>query len=154
MKKLTLLLSLISIVANAQLERTSFEALEEKMQEEPRPVLVFIHTNWCKFCKMMEKRTFQDEEVVDLLNENFYFVALDAEQEKDIPFRGKTFEYVPNGPNTGLHELAWQLGEINGQIGYPTLTMLNPQYEIIFQKADTFRIKAMKKLLSITLREM
>ena len=142
---------LCSLMAHAQLKTYSFEEMEQQMRKEARPVIVFIYTDWCKFCKIMQKRTFQDEEVVTKLNESFYFIWLDAEQKEPVSFRGATFRFIPSGNNTGLHELAWQLGEIDGTIGYPTLTLLNSNYEIVFQKSDVLRPKAMLQLLEAAL---
>ena len=111
----------------------SFEQIDSLQQKEKRGVLVFIHTDWCKFCRNMEQTTFRDGEVVALLNRQFYFVSLDAEVRRDISFHGSTFQYKPSGANTGLHELARELGTFDGQVSYPTICILNADYEIAFQ---------------------
>ena len=117
----------------AQAHYYSFEQLDSLQQREPRPVAVFIYTDWCRFCAMMENTTLQDERVIAQLNEAFYFVALDAEEERDIVVGGRVFGYQPSGNHTGEHELAEQLGTIEGTLSYPTLCFLNPAYEITFQ---------------------
>ncbi|MFD0862980.1 thioredoxin family protein [Sungkyunkwania multivorans] len=144
---LTLLLILIGLHTKAQLKTYSFEEVEELMVSAPKTMIVFIHTDWCKYCKAMQKSTFSNTEVIRQLNENFYFVSFDAESRAPVRFQNRTFDYVPNGPNSGLHDLAWHLGEIDGQIAYPTLSVLNSNFEIIFQYDSFIRPKKMLRLL-------
>jgi hypothetical protein len=68
------------------------------------------------------------------LKQNFYFIFLDAEEKRDIVFSGRRFKFKPAGIQTGIHELAEQLGTINGQIAYPSLSFLNERNEIIYQQ--------------------
>lgn len=110
----------------------TFGQIDSLQRVEKRNVVVFIHTDWCKFCRMMEQTTFKNTELVSTLNRQFYFVSLDAEQRRDISFNGRTFRYKPSGANTGIHELAVELGTIDGQVSYPGICILNPGYEIVF----------------------
>jgi thioredoxin-related protein len=96
----------------------------------------------------MKKTTFKNKEVIQLLNNNFYFVRLDGEEKKDIIFLGKTFVYKPSGANTGVHELADELASINKRISYPTTTILNSKFEIELQINGFSNAKEMKKILS------
>ena len=82
----------------------------------------------------MKNTTFKNGEVMSLLNQKFYFISLDIEEKKDIPFRGHTFKYKPTGTNTAVHELAEQVRTINGNIAYPSICFLNADHEIIYQK--------------------
>lgn len=122
---------LLSGICFSQAKSYQFEAIENLQKSEKKDVVVFIHTNWCNYCKAMENTTFNNQKVADLIQQNFYFVILDAEEKRDISFVGKTFRYKPTGKDTGIHELAETLS--GGKISYPSLIILNPQNEIIFQ---------------------
>lgn len=153
MKKYYLLLLFFSIVipsSFAQLKTHTFEEAEKLVNENPKPIVVFIHTSWCKYCKMMQNTTFKNEEAIALLKENFYFISLDAEQKEDILFRNHNFKYIPNGANTGVHELATALATINSQVIYPTLTILESDYSIVFQKASSLTVKELLIILKKT----
>ena len=113
-----------------------------------RPIAVFIHTNWCRYCKNMEKTTFKNQQVINTLNNNYYFVSFDAESDRTIRFRGYSFDFEPSGRHIGIHGLAKELGAINGAIAYPTFVILNPSYEIIFQHNSFIDPKSMKAILS------
>jgi len=79
----------------------------------------------------MENTTFKSQKLADSISQKFYFINFNAEEKRDINFAGKTFHYKPTGINTGIHELAETLTE--GKTTYPSLIILNPQNEIIFQ---------------------
>ncbi len=117
----------------AQLESYTFSEVDSLQKLSPKNVVIFIHTDWCKYCLAMKNSTFKDEKIIALLNEDFWFAKLMAESKEDIVFNGYTFKYKPTGSNTGIHELAEQLGTVDGKVSYPTLCILNPDYEIIFQ---------------------
>lgn len=112
---------------------TDFENLDSLQKKNPRPVVVFLHTHWCKYCEAMKNTTFIDERVVDRLNSDYYFISFNGESKRDINFLGYTFKYQPSGNDTGIHELAEQLGSKNGAVVYPTIVFLNNQYEILYQ---------------------
>jgi len=134
--------------SQTELKIYTFSEVEKLQQQKPKPVAIFIYTDWCKICFGMKKTTFKNKEVIQLLNNNFYFVRLDGEEKKDIIFLGKTFVYKPTGANTGVHELTNELASINKRISYPTTTILNSKFEIELQINGFSNAKEMKKILS------
>jgi thioredoxin-related protein len=117
----------------AQLKTYQFEQLDSLQKKEARPVAIFIHTDWCKYCAAMKNTTLKNKAVISILNEHFYFIEFNAEEKRNITMLSNTFKYKPSGNNTGIHELAEQLATINGKVSYPTLSFLNSKYEITFQ---------------------
>jgi thioredoxin-related protein len=63
----------------AQLHLAQLEQIESLQTVEKRNVIVFIHTDWCKYCKVMHDKTFKNETVIKLINDKFYFIDFDAE---------------------------------------------------------------------------
>jgi thioredoxin-related protein len=131
----------------AQLKTYSFEEAEKISEENPKPFVIFVHTSWCKYCKMMENSTFKNPEIISLLNTNFYFISLDAESKRDIYFNNQVFQFKPKGENTGIHELATELSTIDSQVVYPTVTVLNPDFSIVFQKHSFLKAKELLVVL-------
>lgn len=132
---------------NAFSQQVTFSELDSLLITNPKPVLVFIHTDWCKYCLGMKQVTFSDEEVQILLKEEMYFVSLDAESEEDIVFRNHRFRFQPSGRGTGVHELAYSLGNQQGELSYPTTCILNADYEIDFQFGGFISARKMKRIL-------
>src|SRR5438045_724912 len=91
----------------------SFEEAVAKSKTEKRKIFIDVFTDWCGWCKVMDKNTFPDPEIAKLLNEKFYPVKFDAEQTADVVFRGSTFKFVSQG-NRGYHQLAAAL--LNNQL--------------------------------------
>lgn len=153
MKQLALLLFFCFWASSnsfAQLKTYSFEEADKLEQQQPKPIFVFVHTSWCKYCKMMENSTFKNPEVVQLLNDNFYFVSLDAEDKSPIVFKNRTFTYKPKGKNTGINELAEELATVDGNLSYPTFSILDNNNAILLQISDFTDAKTMIGLLKET----
>lgn len=146
-KLLLLLVFFFAFSGFAQLKTYTFSEAEKLEQQNPKPIFVFIHTSWCKYCKMMENSTFKNPEVVQLLNEHFYFVSLDAEQKSPILFKNNTFRFKPKGQNAGVHELAEELGTVDGAITYPTFSILDKNNTILLQISEYTDAKTMIGLL-------
>lgn len=96
MKKLFLisLITLTAFYAKAQEKITwySFEEVIQLAQDNPKMILVDVYTDWCGWCKKMDRDTFTDKDVVNYVNQNFYAVKLNAEnRKKKFTFRGKEY---------------------------------------------------------------
>lgn len=131
----------------AQLNRVQFEQIDSLQTMEKRNVIVFIHTDWCKYCTVMKSKTFKNKEVIKTLNEKFYFIDFNAEKKRKIAFNHSTFAFKPNGANSGVHELATELGTIKNQISYPVLCILNSKNEIVFQHNSFLNAKDLLLIL-------
>lgn len=106
----------------------TFEEAVEKSKTEKRKIFIDVYTDWCGWCKVMDKNTFTDPEIAKLLNEKYYAVKFDAEQTADVVFRGTTFKFVPFG-NKGAHQLAMAL--LNNQLSYPNFVFLDEEFRIV-----------------------
>ena len=95
----------------------------------------------------MENSTFKNPEIIKLLNTDFYFIALDAESKEDILFNNNVFKFKPKGKNTGIHELATELATIDSQVVYPTVTILQTDFSIVFQKHSFLKAKELLVVL-------
>jgi thioredoxin-related protein len=147
MKKFLILSFLLIANQNfAQLKMHTFEHAEKLSIENQKPFVIFIHTNWCKICKMMENTTFKNKEIINLLNQNFYFISFNAENKNDILFNKNTFKFKPKGTNFGIHELA----ELLSNQTYPTITILNSDYTISQQIESFVNTKTLFQILEKT----
>lgn len=118
----------------------TFEEAVEASKTEKRKIFIDVYTDWCGWCKVMDKNTFSLDPVANYLNDNFYPVKLDGEQKEDIVFRGTTYKFVPSG-RKGYHQLAAAL--MNGQLSYPTVIFLDEEFNMLqplkgYQKPDFF----------------
>jgi thioredoxin-related protein len=120
----------------------TFEEAVAKSKTEKRKIFVDVYTDWCGWCKVMDKKTFNDPKVAQILNEHFYPVKFNAEQTEDVVFNGNTFKFVPYG-NKGTHQLASAL--LSNKLSYPTVVFLDEEFRIIqplpgFREAPEFHM--------------
>lgn len=152
MIRLLLLITLLPSLSFGQtLKSYNIEALPELQKKEPRPVVVFLYADWCRYCKAMENTTFKKKDVIEQLNNDYYFIRFDGEQRESVTLGGKTYHFKPSGNETGIHELANTLGTIKGQVNYPTLVVLNVSNDILYQYAGYMKAKEVEELLSIVI---
>ncbi len=132
MNKLKVLLVLIFLssagVSNAQVEWLSFEDAVEKAKTDPKPIFIDVYTDWCGWCKKMDKATFSEEKVAAMLQSDFYPVKFNAEQQEIINFNNHEFKFIANG-RKGYNELAVAL--LDGKLSYPSVVFLNEKMERI-----------------------
>ncbi|HEY5599447.1 MAG TPA: thioredoxin domain-containing protein, partial [Candidatus Manganitrophaceae bacterium] len=59
------------------------EAFEEAKKEN-KPVLLSIGYSACHWCHVMEKESFEDEEIARIMNENYVNIKVDREERPDL----------------------------------------------------------------------
>lgn len=111
-----------------------------KNEGNTKKIFVDIYTDWCGWCKKMDKDTFQNPEVAAYMQDNFYMVKMDGEGKEPIDFQGKTFKFVASG-RRGYHELAAAL--MQGKMSYPTVIFLDENLKMLspvpgYQKVEPF----------------
>jgi len=106
----------------------TFEEAVAKAEKEPKNIFIDFYTHWCGWCKVMDKQTFTDPNVIRLMNKYFYAVKFNAESKDPVTFKGKEYGFVAQGRN-GYHELAASI--MQGQMSYPTFVFLTPDIQII-----------------------
>jgi thioredoxin-related protein len=93
-------------------------------QKAPRKIIVDVYTDWCGWCKVMDRETFSRPAIVDFVNKNYYAVKLNAEQKEDITLGGQTYKSVGN-----MHGLAVNL--LQSKMSFPTTVFMNEKFELI-----------------------
>lgn len=96
MKYLSLLFIIVLLSFSAkgqeQIQWLKFEEAIAANAQSPRMLLVDVYTDWCGWCKKMDKETFTDPKVIEYINSNFYAVKMNAENtERKFDFMGKEY---------------------------------------------------------------
>ncbi len=69
----------------------------EKAKDENKPVFLSIGYSSCHWCHVMEKESFDDPEVAELLNKHFISIKVDREERPDIDQIYTTFAQMSTG---------------------------------------------------------
>lgn len=132
----------------SQIKTGTFSDLEIQQKENPKPIIIHLYTSWCSVCKIESFELNKNKELVQLINENFYFINFEAEKTKEkIRFQGKEFEYLSNG-NSGTHELALALSKNKNQPVYPLWIILDKDQNLIEYHEGLFKPEEMKQKLT------
>lgn len=151
MKKIALFLMLVPCFYLSQMKTGTFSDLEVQQKENPKPIVIHLYTDWCAVCKIESYRLSKDKELVNLMNDDFYFINFEAEKTKEtIHFQNQDFEYLQNG-NSGIHELALALSKNKNQPVYPLWVFLDKHQNLVYYQEGQMTPEKMKqKLLEIS----
>lgn len=69
---------------NAEINWKSYEKGMDKISEENLKGFIHFYTDWCTYCKKMNKETFSDASVVAYLNQNFVPIRINAEKQREV----------------------------------------------------------------------
>lgn len=116
---------------------------DPKKKVPPKKFFIDVYTDWCGWCKRMDKTTFADPIIIKLMNEHFYPVKLDAEMEEPIVWDGHTFTNPGAGQKgkRSTHQFAVSL--LDSQMSYPSYALLDENARRIaiykgFKQANDF----------------
>ncbi len=88
----------------------------KKATAENKKIFIFGHTDWCGYCRKMEKSTLMEKEVNEYMNANFVNLNYDLEKGEGISIAAKYGlrsypAYVLLSPTGELQDIA--LGYLN-----------------------------------------
>ncbi|MFP4349916.1 MAG: thioredoxin family protein [Thermodesulfobacteriota bacterium] len=106
-------------------------------KSEDKKVFLNFYADWCRYCKMMDQKTFQDKEVIAYLNQNFVPVRVDSDKNRKV-----SMEYNVQGL-----PVSWFIsadGEnIGSQPGYIPPEMMLPLLKYI--ETDSYKTMNFQK---------
>lgn len=137
MKKIILVLLVgvfFSLSTSAQeINWLSLEEAVALQKETPKKIMMDVYTSWCGPCKMLDRNTFQNKDVVDFVNKNYYAVKFNAEGNEAVSFKGQTYSNPGYNPElakrrNSAHELSRYL-KIQA---FPTIVFFDEEANVIF----------------------
>lgn len=110
------------------------EAFEEAERLD-RPILLDIGAAWCHWCHVIDRESYENEEIARLINEHFIPIKVDRDERPDIDFR---------------YQLA--VSALTGLGGWPLTAFLTPKGEVFyggtyFPPKDSYGQPGFKRIL-------
>jgi thioredoxin-related protein len=133
MKKLLILtLTFFSISLTAQeINWMTLEEAVEAQKTTSKKIFMDAYTIWCGPCKMLDKNTFHNKDVVAYVNKNYYAVKFNAEGNETINYKGVTYTNPDFKPNTSGRNSSHQLSGFFGIRAYPTIIYFDEEANLI-----------------------
>ena len=94
-KKITIgLIAIFAFSLTAIAQEINWVTMDEALElqkKEPRKIFMDAYTTWCGPCKMLDKNTFHNADVVEYVNKHYYAVKFNAEGNSAVTYKGKTY---------------------------------------------------------------
>lgn len=110
----------------------SLEEAVALQKKTPKKIMMDVYTSWCGPCKMLDRNTFHNSDVVNYVNKNYYAVKFNAEGNDVVSFKGKTYSnpnYKPEmaSRRNSPHQLT-SLFQVNA---YPTIVFMDEKADLL-----------------------
>ncbi len=99
-------------------EWLAFDKGLELAQKQNKLLVIDFYTDWCHWCKVMDKETYGNEKVIKLVKEQAIMAKVNAETNEKFQFRGAAYS-------------GRELSLMFGVQGFPTTAFMNAKGELI-----------------------
>jgi len=102
-----------------EVEWHSFPTGLERIQDEAKPAVVDFYASWCYWCQVMERQTFSQPDIVELLRNEFVPIRINTEDNTS------KFEYQGNEYSPATFAVA------AGVSGLPSIMFMDKEANIV-----------------------
>lgn len=132
----TVLIVFAGLTVNAQKKGASinwltFEEAVLAQAKKPKKIMLDAYTTWCGPCKMLDKNTFTNPDLIDYVNKNYYAVKFNAEGNDVVNFKGKKHTNPNFDPKKTGRNSQHDFSKLLGVSAYPTILFLDENANVI-----------------------
>jgi thioredoxin-related protein len=115
-----------------KIEWITLEEAYKRNLRQPRKIYIDLYTEWCGWCKVMDKNTFTNPEVAELITQKYYAVKYNPEVDSDVMLGKVSFRKLIEG---------------NVQ-GYPTSFFMDEKYNMIQSISSYFEPRTFHQIIA------
>ena len=134
--KLSVLVTLIllsSISLGAQ--TINWVSMDEALilqEKAPKSIMIDMYTAWCGPCKLLDKNTFTNKDLIAFVNTHYYAVKFNAEGNDTVHYKEQVFGNPNYDPKKAKRRnSSHQFSQYLGVRAYPTIVFLGENGEVI-----------------------
>ncbi|MDC8003026.1 thioredoxin fold domain-containing protein [Aureisphaera galaxeae] len=135
MKRIVLLLCLLVVSTASAQKKINWMSMDEALAaqaKKPKKIFIDMYTNWCGPCKMLDRDTFSNQDVVNYINQNFYAVKFNAEGNETVSYQSRAYTNPGYNPAKAMRRNSQhQFARYMGVRAYPTVLFLDEQGNLI-----------------------
>lgn len=109
---------------------TMNEALAAQ-KKQPKKIFMDAYTTWCGPCKLLDRNTFTNEDVIKYINKHYYPVKFNAEGTEEVKYREHTFTNPDYDPERKGRNSTHQFARAMKITGYPSLIFFDEKGDLI-----------------------
>ncbi len=133
MKNLLIILGFLMCIST-QAQEINWMSINEALaaqKKEPKKIFMDVYTDWCGPCKLLDKRTFHNKDVVNYVNEHYYAVKFNAEGTEEVKYNNFTYtnpNYSPGRKGRNSQHFFANALKISG---YPSMVFFDENGNLI-----------------------
>jgi thioredoxin-related protein len=100
-------------------------------KEAPKKIIMDAYTDWCGPCKMMDRNTFTNKDVINYINKHYYAVKFNAEGTEEVMYNDFNYtnpNYDPDRKGRNSQHFFANALKISG---YPSLVFFDEKSNVI-----------------------
>ena len=133
------------VVGGEGIKWHTFQEAVALSKVEKKKIFIDVFTDWCGWCKVMDRSTFTNPAIIKYMNAKYYAVKLNAEMKDTILFNNYSFVNPSPGTPRSTHQLASSL--LNNQMSYPTTVYLDENFNMLTQVPGYKKPEEMEPIL-------
>jgi thioredoxin-related protein len=113
--------SLVPPMMNANLEGLEWKPIAQALEAAPKQqklIVLDVYTDWCGWCKRMDRDTYADSSVMAYLNSRYIASKMNPEKKGSLTYDGKQYSLSQFAEALGIH-------------GYPATVFFNEKGEVL-----------------------
>lgn len=121
----------IGISQKTEIHWMSMNEALAAQKKEPKKIFMDAYTDWCGPCKLMDKKTFHNKDLVNYVNEHFYAVKFNAEGSEEITYQDFTYTNPNHKKNKQGRNTQHLFANALKIQGYPSVVFFDEDSNVI-----------------------
>lgn len=109
---------------------TMNDALEAQ-KKQPKKIFMDVYTDWCGPCKLLDKKTFHNKDVVSYVNEHYYAVKFNGEGTEEVHYNDFTYKNPNHNPERKGRNSQHFFANALKISGYPSMVFFDEKGNLI-----------------------
>ena len=133
-KNIVVFFTFILVTSVSSQEKIEWITMNEALaaqKEHPKKIFMDVYTNWCGPCKLLDKNTFSNKDVIQFINSNYYAVKFNAEGTEEITYQDFTYTNPNYQPERKGRNATHFFADALRLQGYPSLVFFEENGNLI-----------------------